>query len=141
MYCYRRHGHNESDEPRYTQPRMYAAIDKKPTVRQMYVKRLIEMGYITEESAEEIVLRRRAALAAALDEVKQKGFAPVTYAMGGVWTHYRGGPEPHRPVPPIDQWAPEDVEAHMAFLRHVGELLPVDAHELAPAGDVLLEPA
>jgi hypothetical protein len=28
---------------------------------------------------------------------------------------YRGGPQPHRPVPPIDQWAPEDVEAHMAF--------------------------
>ena len=29
--------------------------------------------------------------------------------------HYRGGPEPHRPFPPMDQWAPEDVEAHMAF--------------------------
>ena len=29
--------------------------------------------------------------------------------------HYRGGPEPHRPIPPMDQWAPEDVEAHMAF--------------------------
>jgi len=37
--------------------------------------------------------------------------------------HYRGGPQPHRPVPPMDQWAPEDVEAHMAFLKHVGELL------------------
>ncbi|HYZ29239.1 MAG TPA: hypothetical protein VE570_09315, partial [Thermoleophilaceae bacterium] len=37
--------------------------------------------------------------------------------------HYRGGPEPHRPVPPIDQWAPEDVEAHMAFQNHVSELL------------------
>ena len=37
--------------------------------------------------------------------------------------HYRGGPEPHRPVPPMDQWAPEDVEAHMAFLKHVSELL------------------
>ena len=37
--------------------------------------------------------------------------------------HYRGGPEPHRPVPPMDQWAPEDVEAHMALLRHVSELL------------------
>ena len=37
--------------------------------------------------------------------------------------HYRGGPEPHRPVPPIDQWAPEDVEAHMAFQHHVSELL------------------
>ena len=37
--------------------------------------------------------------------------------------HYRGGPEPHRSVPPMDEWAPEDVEAHMAFLRHVTELL------------------
>jgi 2-oxoglutarate dehydrogenase E1 component len=93
MYCYRRYGHNEGDEPRYTQPRMYAAIDKKPTVRQMYVKRLLEMGNVTEAKADEIVLRRREALAAAFEEVKQKGFAPVTYAMGGVWTHYRGGPD------------------------------------------------
>ena len=30
--------------------------------------------------------------------------------------HYSGGPEPHRPFPPMDQWAPEDVEAHGAFL-------------------------
>ena len=52
--------------------------------------------------------------------------------------HYRGGPEPHRPVPPIDQWAPEDVEAHMAFQNHVSELLEengeyVDAQALTPA--------
>src|SRR5436309_13445967 len=51
--------------------------------------------------------------------------------------HYRGGPEPHRPVPPIDQWAPEDVEAHMAFQHHVSELLEengeyVDAQALRP---------
>ena len=37
--------------------------------------------------------------------------------------HYRGGPEPHHPFPPMDQWAPEDVEAHIAFQRHVSELL------------------
>jgi hypothetical protein len=52
--------------------------------------------------------------------------------------HYRGGPEPHHSVPPMDQWAPEDVEAHMAFLRHVTELLQtngeyVDAQALAEA--------
>src|SRR3989440_4199506 len=52
--------------------------------------------------------------------------------------HYRGGPEPHHPFPPMDQWAPEDVEAHMAFLRHVRELLEkngeyVDALALTPA--------
>jgi len=37
--------------------------------------------------------------------------------------HYRGGPEPHRPVPPMDQWAPADVQAHLPFLRHLSELL------------------
>src|SRR3954454_14372783 len=52
--------------------------------------------------------------------------------------HYRGGPEPHRAVPPMDRWAPEDVEAHMAFQHHVSELLKrngeyVDAQALAPA--------
>src|SRR5207249_7159234 len=52
--------------------------------------------------------------------------------------HYRGGPEPHHPFPPMDQWAPEDVEAHMSFQRHVIELLQesgeyVDAQALTPA--------
>jgi 2-oxoglutarate dehydrogenase E1 component len=97
MYCYRRYGHNEGDEPRYTQPLMYSAIDKKPTVRQIYVKRLVELGQISEELADDIVRRRREALAQALDEVKQKGFAPVTYAMAGVWTPYSGGPEKMNP--------------------------------------------
>ncbi len=40
MFCYRKYGHNEGDEPRFTQPVMYAVIDKKPTVRQAYVARL-----------------------------------------------------------------------------------------------------
>ena len=52
---------------------------------------------------------------------------------------YRGGPEPHHPFPPMDQWAPEDVEAHIAFQRHVSELLEesgeyVDGQALAPDG-------
>ena len=52
--------------------------------------------------------------------------------------HYRGGPEPHHPFPPMDQWEPADVEAHIAFQRHVSELLKengeyVDAQALAPA--------
>lgn len=37
--------------------------------------------------------------------------------------HYRGGPEPHRSIPPMDQWAPEDVEAHLAFMHNVGQTL------------------
>ncbi len=49
---------------------------------------------------------------------------------------YRGGPEPHIPYPPMDEWAPEDVEAHMAFLRNVRDVIGdeyVDAQALAPA--------
>lgn len=37
--------------------------------------------------------------------------------------HYRGGPDPHHPFPPMDQWAPEDVDAHMAFLHQVTDML------------------
>lgn len=51
--------------------------------------------------------------------------------------HYRGGPDQHRPSPPMDQWAPEDVEAHMAFLHGVTAMLKdtgefVDARALTP---------
>jgi hypothetical protein len=51
--------------------------------------------------------------------------------------HYRGGPEMHIEFPPMDQWAPEDVEAHINFQRHVVELLQesgeyVDAQALTP---------
>src|SRR3954452_4190500 len=51
--------------------------------------------------------------------------------------HYRGGPEQYRPFPPMDQWAPEDVEAHMAFLRNVRDVLQesgeyVDGQALTP---------
>src|SRR5919109_1386249 len=45
--------------------------------------------------------------------------------------HYRGGPEPHYPVPPMDQWAPEDIEAHIELLEENGEY--VGAEALTPA--------
>jgi len=51
--------------------------------------------------------------------------------------HYRGGPEQHRPSPPMSEWAPEDVDAHMTFLREVARVLRetgeyVDAQALTP---------
>jgi len=51
---YRRHGHNEGDEPRYTQPLMYQLIDKHPTVRELYAARLTRQGIVTEEQAEQL---------------------------------------------------------------------------------------
>jgi 2-oxoglutarate dehydrogenase E1 component len=91
MYCYRRYGHNEADEPRFTQPLMYSIIDKKPSVREVYVRRLLEMGQITTEQAEEIVVRRRGVLDAALEEARKGDFSWAPTAMGGLWSHYAGG--------------------------------------------------
>ncbi|QLB13271.1 2-oxoglutarate dehydrogenase E1 component [Bisgaardia hudsonensis] len=62
LVSYRRHGHNEADEPSMTQPLMYAQIKKHPTPPKVYAKRLIEEGIITEEDFIEIVNEYRDAL-------------------------------------------------------------------------------
>ncbi len=49
LFCYRRHGHNEADEPSATQPLMYAVIKKLPTTRAIYAKKLIEEGVISSD--------------------------------------------------------------------------------------------
>ncbi|MBL8226052.1 MAG: 2-oxoglutarate dehydrogenase E1 component [Chromatiales bacterium] len=54
LVCYRRHGHNEADEPAATQPRMYQVIRKHPTTRQLYASRLVEAGVIEATEAERL---------------------------------------------------------------------------------------
>src|SRR2546430_2030932 len=51
MYCYRRYGHNEGDEPSFTQPDLYAKIEKHPSVAQLYKRELIEAGTLSEDDA------------------------------------------------------------------------------------------
>ncbi|MPZ09100.1 MAG: 2-oxoglutarate dehydrogenase E1 component [Kiloniellaceae bacterium] len=55
MFCYRRFGHNEGDEPAFTQPLMYKAIGKHPTVRQVYAERLVREGTCTEGEADALL--------------------------------------------------------------------------------------
>ncbi len=55
MYCYRRQGHNEADEPAFTQPQMYKAIAKHQTTRTLYAKRLIEEGLLSQGDADTMV--------------------------------------------------------------------------------------
>ena len=100
MYCYRRYGHNEGDEPRFTQPVMYALIDKKPTVREAYVNRLIEHGRLKTEQAAAITQERKAMLDTALDEARHGDYHQPPNAMQGVWTPYFGGPDAMVPEVP-----------------------------------------
>lgn len=55
MFCYRRHGHNEADEPMFTNPLMYKAIAGHPTTREIYAKKLIGEGIISETDADKMV--------------------------------------------------------------------------------------
>ncbi len=57
MFCYRRHGHNEADEPAFTQPMMYRVIAQHPTTRQIYARRLAAEGVITEAESEAMVAK------------------------------------------------------------------------------------
>jgi len=54
MYCYRRHGHNELEEPLFTQPSLYATISKHPSVGKLFTRRLVASGALTEEEAGEL---------------------------------------------------------------------------------------
>src|SRR5207244_4779048 len=51
MYCYRKHGHQEIDEPSFTQPDLYARIEKRPSVAQLYKSELLEVGALDEDDA------------------------------------------------------------------------------------------
>ena len=68
MFCYRRHGHNESDEPLFTQPLMYKNIKKHTSVIDMYAKKLIDEGVITAEGVDEMKTTFRAHLDAEFAE-------------------------------------------------------------------------
>ena len=93
MYCYRRLGHNESDEPRFTQPLMYKVIDSRPTVRDSYLKRLLKLQEVTQEEADQIGETRRAELQAEFQAAKVAEFKPDTQFGDGIWKGYYGGPE------------------------------------------------
>jgi 2-oxoglutarate dehydrogenase E1 component len=93
MLCYRKYGHNEGDEPRYTQPVMYQLVDQKPTVREVYVKKLVASGQITQEQGDQLKQARQAALAQALEEEKKGDWLKPPNAMEGVWAGYLGGPD------------------------------------------------
>jgi 2-oxoglutarate dehydrogenase E1 component len=89
MVCYRRHGHNEADEPAYTQPAMYALIEARRSIRKLYTEALINRGDITVEEAE-----------AALEDFQHR--------LEGAFAETKASEPPSsEPVPPptVDDWA------------------------------------
>ncbi len=70
LICYRRRGHNEGDEPSYTQPLMYKLIDQKRSVRKLYMERLVNTGDISVDDGEELLQEFHNLLDQAFQETK-----------------------------------------------------------------------
>ena len=99
LVCYRRYGHNEGDEPRFTQPSMYQLIDAHPPVAELYAQDLARRGRITKEEADAIKQRCLDEFNAALDRARSDNLLKEPSALEGLWRTYRGGPESAVPVP------------------------------------------
>lgn len=72
MVCYRRHGHNEGDDPKFTQPQMYDIIDSHKNPREIYLSKLISRGDVDARIGEDLEKKYWADLQDRLDMVKQK---------------------------------------------------------------------
>jgi 2-oxoglutarate dehydrogenase E1 component len=112
MFCYRRHGHNEGDEPAFTQPVMYKKIASHPTTLEIYAKRLIADGVMTEGEVEKAKADWRARLDAELEA--GSGYKPNKADwLDGKWAGFKSADaeeDPRRGVTGVD----------LAVLRDIG---------------------
>jgi 2-oxoglutarate dehydrogenase E1 component len=96
LVCYRRHGHNEGDEPAFTHPRLYEAIRRHPPLPELYRKQLIAERVITAEQIQHIEGEYRGLLERELDAARVEKAKDTGQAYGGIWSGYRGGVESDR---------------------------------------------
>ena len=122
LYCFRRHGHNEMDEPFYTQPLMYRRIAEHPGVREVYLRRLIEKGTVTRAEADAMEASFRAELDSALSTVRNGNGAPPASALRGLWDKYAGGQadvaETGVPAPRLQELLTKLTEVPKGFNLH-----------------------
>ncbi len=91
MWCYRRYGHNEGDEPSFTQPRMYRAIKGHPHVTWLYRERLLDRGELSAEEVATIENTFKHRLQSALDTVKSNPPAVGPDTLRGAWEGFTCG--------------------------------------------------
>jgi 2-oxoglutarate dehydrogenase E1 component len=88
MFCYRRHGHNEGDEPSFTQPLMYNKIRTRPSLSEIFTEKLIMTGDLTLDETEALDNKFKAKLQGALEEIHTA--PPTHHGMKGFSGHWKG---------------------------------------------------
>ena len=107
LVCYRRHGHNEIDEPAYTQPTLYDTIDEHPKVGAIFRDRLIAEGVFTAEQAQALEKELLGRLETALNEAK-------TLKKGDKFSGSTATPQPDYNHDPVETGVPKETLAHIA---------------------------
>ena len=97
MVCYRRHGHNEGDEPAFTQPELYRKIKDHPSARRLYTDRLLGSGDLSREMEARITDALEDELKRALESVKRGDAAPDGEAPDTIWSAFQR-PFDHSPA-------------------------------------------
>ncbi|MBM4116714.1 2-oxoglutarate dehydrogenase E1 component [bacterium] len=130
MYCYRKYGHNEGDEPAFTQPLMVRAIAGRPSVREGYLEHLLRLGGTNRAMADGIAAARRRLLEREHGEARSPALKPQARPRGAAWERYLGGADEDAPEVPTGLPAqqlgellraqtrlPEGFHAHPKVLR------------------------
>ncbi len=132
LWCYRRHGHNEGDEPSFTQPLMYKKIAQHPTVRQVYVERLEREGVIEPGYGQELLDAFNKQLDTAHESAKSYKANKVDW-LEGAWSGLKASPidyERGKTSSPLDTLReiglkmtdlPKDLNVHPRLKRVIGQ--------------------
>src|SRR5216683_955582 len=113
MFCYRRYGHNEGDEPSFTQPLMYKAIRNHPSTSEIYAKKLVAGDVITEGEVEKMRLDWRAKLDTELEA--SQGYKPNSADwLDGRWADIKAARD-------VDDPRRGQTGAPLAELKEIGE--------------------
>ena len=123
MVCYRRHGHNEGDEPAFTQPIMYKKIKDRPTIKELYTEFMILRGDLSVDEAETIAETFREKLTGVYNEVHDAEVSPIPAPANfdAQWS----GLQPHYNFDPVETGVPyEHPEAHRRSYRQRSRELP-----------------
>jgi 2-oxoglutarate dehydrogenase E1 component len=111
MFCYRRHGHNEGDDPSFTQPIMYSKIRDKSSLSTIYNEQLVVTGELTVAEAEAIDSEFEGKLQAALNDVRSgPAHYPAMRGFGGQWK----GLQPHYSHAAVPTGVPEETLSRVA---------------------------
>ena len=89
LLCYRKYGHNEGDEPKFTQPKLYKIIANHPNPREIYLKKLVDENVVSIEEGNQMEKEFDDMLQERLDDAKQIEKAKITNFLEEVWSDFR----------------------------------------------------